>query len=133
MGLVDEQGVHAQIREVHGPVFLPGSGKQCLIAFLHFLSLLFELLDGGPSAFSGFGSLNGFDYRVNLFLEDFLLHVAWHVDFLEGAVRHNDGIPIAGGNAAKQPFPVLFCEVRLVGHQDIRIGIEFVKLIFPLI
>ena len=112
---------------------MPCPGKQGIVAFLHFLALFLKLLDGGPSAFSGFGSLNGLDDRIDLFLENLLLHIAGHVDLAEGTVRHNDGIPIAGGNTSKQPFPVLFGEVRLVGYQDVRIGIEFIKFIFPLI
>ena len=133
VAFVDKQGIHAQIREIHGPVFLPSSGKQGIVAFLHFLALFLKLLDGGPSAFSGFGSLNGLDDRVNLFPENLLLHVAGHVDFFEGTVCHNNGIPIAGGDTSKQPFPVLFGEVRLVGYQNVRIGIEFIEFIFPLI
>ena len=50
MAFVDKQGVHAQIRKVHGPVFLPCSGKQGIVAFLHFFSLFLQLLDRGPSA-----------------------------------------------------------------------------------
>ena len=133
VAFVDKQGIHAQIRKIHGPVFLPCPGKQGIVAFLHLLALFFKLLDGGPSALSGFGSLNGLNDRVNLFPENLLLHIAGHVDFFEGTVRHNNSIPIAGGNTSKQPFPVLFCEVRLVGYQNVRIGIEFVKFIFPLI
>ena len=48
-------------------------------------------------------------------------------------MRHNDGIPIAGGNTSKQPFPVLFGEVGLVRHQNMGIGIELVELIPPLV
>ena len=56
-----------------------------------------------------------------------------HVDFFEGTVRHNDGIPIAGGDTPEQPFPVGLGKVILVRDQNIRIGIEFIKFIFPLI
>ena len=50
VGFVHKERVHAQVREVHGLVFLAGTGKQSFIAGFHFLALLFQLLDGGPSA-----------------------------------------------------------------------------------
>lgn len=48
-------------------------------------------------------------------------------------MRHHHGVPIAGGHAAEQPFPVLLGEVVLVGYQDVGPRIEPVKLIPPLV
>ena len=48
-------------------------------------------------------------------------------------MSHNDGIPFSRGDTPEQPFPILFGEVRLVRHKDVRVGIELVKFVPPLV
>ena len=54
VGLVDEQRIHAQIREVHPSILFPGSREKGLITGFHPLPLLFKLLDCRPASSSLF-------------------------------------------------------------------------------
>lgn len=47
-------------------------------------------------------------------------------------MRHNDGIPIAGGDFGKEPLSVLFGEICFVCYKDIGVRIQFVEFIAPL-
>ena len=130
---IDKQGIHTQIGKIHRTVFLPRCRQQSLIAVFHFLTLFFQLLDGSSPSFVGLGIFNSSNNSVNLFLEYFLLHFTGHIHLLERGMRHNHRVPIACGNLAEQALPVLFCKIILFRHQNIRIRVELVKFILPLI
>ena len=133
MTFVHEECIHAKIAEIHRAVFLTYTGNELLIPGFHLLALFFELFDGGASAVRFLGSGDGLNHSVNLFLKNLLLNVMGHINLGKRAMRHYDGIPVAGGDAAEKPLTVLFGEVGFIGYEDIRAGIERVELIAPLV
>ena len=133
VAFVHKERIHAQVGEINGGILFPRAREQKFIAGFHVFPLLFKLLDRGPASFRLLHGLNGFQHRINLLLQNLPLNVVRHVDFTEGAVRDDNGIPVSGRNTGKKPFPVLFGEVGLVRHQNMGIGIELVELIPPLV
>ena len=133
MAFVHEECVHAKIAEIHGAIFLTYTGNELFIPGFHLLALFLKLFDGGASAVRFLGSGDGLNHSVNLFLKNLLLNVMGHINLCERAMRHYDGIPVAGGDAAEKPLAVLFGEVGFIGYEDIRTGIELVELIAPLV
>ena len=57
----------------------------------------------------------------------------WHINLAKGRVRHNDGIPIAGGDFGKEPLPVLFGKIRFIRYKNIGVRVQFIEFITPLV
>lgn len=59
---------------------------------------------------------------IDLLAEYFAEHFLGHPDFLETRMRHNHGIPIAGGDLGEQLLPLFLLEVGFFSNQNIGVG-----------
>ena len=119
---VHEQAIHAEFLESQRVVLLVlrGEGLQaslqsllCPLDFLHQPAIRRVRV----LAFDHF-------QLVKLFLEETFLRFACQRDAFETGVRDDDGIPIAGGDAAEQLLAVLRLEIYFARDQDVRAGIK---------
>ena len=77
------------------------------------------------SAIAGVRVLKPDDFQfVQLLLEEPPLGVLAQWNPLEAGVRDDDGVPIAGGDAAEELLAVLRLEIHFARDQDIRAGIK---------
>ena len=120
--LVHEQPVHAEFLKGQRVVLLVLGGERLKFGFQPLLRL-FEFLH---HAAIGTVRVLAFDHfqLVKLLLEESFLRFARKRDALEAGVRDDDGIPIAGGDAAEQFLAVLRLEILLAGDQDVRARIQ---------
>ena len=93
----------------------------------------FHLLDGKPLGPGGFQFGNALRDFVDLFLQQPLLPLLGHGDFLKLAVAHDDRVIIAGGNAGAEFLAILGFKVLFGGNEDVGRGIEAQKLRSPLL
>ena len=94
---------------------------------------LLHLLDGEVVAPVPLRLRDTVDDLLQLLLENLLLPLHGHGDFLELGVSDDDGVIVAGGDSGTEAFPVFGLEVLLRGYQDIGGGIELEILGSPLL
>ena len=128
VGLVHEQSIHAQIVEVENVV--PLAVEQLLEGLLQLFDGPLHLLDGRVFLPLGPGSrlLLG-DQGVDLRLHERLDPVRVVGNAIELALRDDDGVVVARGDAAEQALAVLGLEVVLGRVQDARRGIEQLEVV----
>ena len=129
MGFINNQGVDAKIIKVY--VFVLARVCQLFKAKLQPLDFLFYLLSCNP-LFLVHPLQHVFIFG-NLFRNEPRFCFGRDRNTIKKSMWSDDGIPIAGGDTPEQPFPVGLGKVILVRDQNIRIGIEFIKFIFPLV
>ena len=122
MRLVHEQPVNAEFLERHRVVFLVRGRERFEFSFETFLGF-FNFLHDAPIVRVGVFPFDLFQF-LQLLLKETLLGFARKWDALETGVRDNDGIPIAGGDAAAKFPPVLRLEILFARDQDVRARIQ---------
>ena len=104
-------------------------GQPCLQRFPGTL----HLLDRVAFRLLRLGLFDSFQDFLNLALQNSLLALHAHGDFLKLRVPDNDSVIVPGGNAAAKFLPVLGFKVFFRSNQDIGAGIELEPLRRPLL
>ena len=131
MALVNEDAVNAQLLKGHKAVLaalIVQLGKS------HFQRVLrpFKLLDRITLGLGALGLVDAVHDLVDLPLDDDLLTLGGHGDFLKLRVADDNGVIVAGGDPRTEFLAVLRFKILFCRHKDIRGGIELKPFRRPL-
>ena len=120
--LVHEDPVNAEFLEGQRVVFFMSGGKGFEFGLQTFFRF-FQFLHQPPVVRVGVFPFDRLQF-LQLLFEETLLGFLGQRDALEAGVRDDDGIPIAGGDAAEKFFPVLRFKILLARNQNVRARIQ---------
>jgi len=132
MALINKEPVHAELLKrdhVILAALVVELGKPCLQGFPGAL----HLLDRVAFRLLRLGLLNAEQNLLDLALQNGLLALYAHGDFLKLAVADDDGVIVPCGNAAAKLFPVLGFKIFLCRDKDVGRRIELEPFCRPLL
>ncbi len=123
--LVDEDLVNPELVE-HQPVVFLVAGQQVLEFLLAGGLLFLQIFDDVPA-----GRCLVHQQRLvflDLLAQEPLLVFAAHADSLEAGMRHDDRVPVAGGDLGRQVFAAVLGEIVLAGRQYLCVRVNLHEL-----